>query len=239
MNISKKYKKLRPKPKLSQCIQKLWITENYRRSLKSMERPKPNLSQLPQKLRITENYQRPLTSRECLNRPYQADLLYSLSCYFRPVLLRIEYLEFKTEDMCDKAVDEYPYNLRYVPDCFNTQEMCVKAFNVNPYNFEYIPGRFKTQEMCSDKFHFSDEVDDIPDWFITLEMIEIVSRPCCARCDFEFDEWFNGYKERKAQKSQIRDELMPIAWHPDRVIDWCFDEEEKKDLMRVWGSVEL
>ena len=37
MNISKKYKKLRPKPKLSQCTQKLWITENYRRSLKSME----------------------------------------------------------------------------------------------------------------------------------------------------------------------------------------------------------
>ena len=120
MNISKKYKKLRPKPKLSQCTQKLWITENYRRSLKSMGRPKPNLSQLPQKLRITENYQRPLTSRECLNRPYQADLL-TLSCYFRPVLLRIEYLEFKTEEMCVKAVDANPYYLKYVPDRYITQ----------------------------------------------------------------------------------------------------------------------
>ena len=190
---------------------------------------------------------------------------------------------FKTQEMCDKAIDEYPYNLGYVPDCFKTQEMCVKA---NPYNFDYIPDRLKTQEMCdkavdeypynlgyvpdrfktqemcsdkfhfsdevddipdrlktqemcSDKFHFSDEVDDIPDWFITLEMIEIFSRPCCAGCDFEFDDWFNGYKERKAQKAQIRDELMPIAWHPDRVIDWCFDEDEKKDLKRLWCSVEL
>ena len=231
MNISKKYKKLRPKPKLSQCTQKLWITENYRRSLKSMERPKPNLSQLPQKLRITENYQRPLTSRECLNRPYQADLLYALSCYSRPVLLRIEYLEFKTEEMCVKAIDS--------PDKFKTQNMCDKAFDRSHSSFMYIPDCFKTQEMCSDKFHFSDEVDDIPDWFITLEMIAIVSRPCCARCDFEFDEWFNGYKERKAQKAQIKAELLPIAWHPDRVIDWCFDEEEKKDLMRLWGSVDL
>ena len=145
----------------------------------------------------------------------------------------------KTQEMCDKAVDEYPYNLGYVPDRFKTQEMCVKAFNVNPLKFEYIPDRLKTQEMCSDKFHFSDEVDDIPDWFITLEMIGIFSRPCCAGCDFEFDDWFNGYKERKAQKAQIRDELMPIAWHPDRVIDWCFDEEEKKDLKLLWGSVEL
>ena len=113
-----------------------------------------------------------------------------------------------------------------------TQELCDKAFDRSHSSFVYIPDCFKTQEMCSDKFN-----DDIPDWFITLEMIEIVSRPCCARCDFEFDEWFNGYKERKAQKAQIRDEVMPIAWHPDRVIDWCFDEEEKRLCGVIKSSV--
>ena len=25
----------------------------------------------------------------------------------------------------------------------------------------------------------------------------------------------------------IHEELLPVAWHPDRVYDWCFDEEEK------------
>ena len=25
-------------------------------------------------------------------------------------------------------------------------------------------------------------------------------------------------------------ELLPIAWHPDRVLDWCFDEDEKRDF---------
>ena len=25
-------------------------------------------------------------------------------------------------------------------------------------------------------------------------------------------------------------ELLPIAWHPDRVIDWCIDEDEKRDF---------
>ena len=144
--------------------------------------------------------------------------------------------KFKTQNMCDKAVDEYPYNLRYVPDCFITQEMCVKAFNVNPYNFEYIPDRLKTQEMCSDVYDNCScpITDDIPDWFITPEMIEN-SDGCCDSCD----DKFHGYKERKAQKAQIKDELTPIAWHPDRVINWCFDEEEKKDLKRLWGSVEL
>ena len=35
----------------------------------------------------------------------------------------------------------------------------------------------------------------------------------------------------------LRDELAPIAWHPDRVIDWCFDEDEKRDLKRLWGML--
>ena len=142
---------------------------------------------------------------------------------------------FKTQAMCDKAVDKKPYYLKYVPDMFISKEMCAKAFSVNPYNFEYMPDRFKNQEMCSDKYNYSREVDDIPDWFITQEMIEN-SDGCCASRNNELHDWLNGYKERKAQKAQIKDELTPSAWHPDRVIDWCFDEEEKKDLKRFWGE---
>ena len=103
-----------------------------------------------------------------------------------------------------------------------TQEMCVKAFNVNPYNynFEYIPDRLKTQEMCSDVYDNCScpITDDIPDCFITPEMIAN-SDGCCDSCD----DKFHGYKERKAQKAQIKDELTPIAWHPDRVINlWSY-----------------
>ena len=25
-------------------------------------------------------------------------------------------------------------------------------------------------------------------------------------------------------------ELLPIAWHPDRYLDWCLDEDEKRDF---------
>ena len=41
-------------------------------------------------------------------------------------------------------------------------------------------------------------------------------------------EWYDGYKKRKAQKARIKDELIRIAWHPDRVIDWCMSEDEKR-----------
>ena len=41
-------------------------------------------------------------------------------------------------------------------------------------------------------------------------------------------KWYDDYKKRKAQKAQIKKELMLIAWHPDRVVDWCMSEDEKR-----------
>ena len=52
----------------------------------------------------------------------------------------------------------------------------------------------------------------------------------------KINKWIKEYKERKAQKTQIKYELAPIAWHPDRVIDWCFDEDEKRDLKVLWSK---
>ena len=37
----------------------------------------------------------------------------------------------------------------------------------------------------------------------------------------ELIKWYDGYQKRKTQKAQIKYELMSIAWHPDRVMDWC------------------
>ena len=31
-----------------------------------------------------------------------------------------------------------------------------------------------------------------------------------------------------AQKAQINEERLPIAGHPNRVMDWCTSEDEKK-----------
>ena len=34
--------------------------------------------------------------------------------------------------------------------------------------------------------------------------------------------------KRKAQKASIKKELMPSAWHPDRVNDWYKSEDKKR-----------
>ena len=34
--------------------------------------------------------------------------------------------------MCNKAVDNYPHALEFVPECYTTQKICDKAFNTYP-----------------------------------------------------------------------------------------------------------
>ena len=35
-------------------------------------------------------------------------------------------------------------------------------------------------------------------------------------------------KNQKAQKASIKEELMPITWHPSRCWDWCVPKDEKR-----------
>lgn len=42
-------------------------------------------------------------------------------------------------------------------------------------------------------------------------------------------------RERNVERCKtVKEELMAATWHPDRMIHWCWDEEEKKK----WGSFE-
>ena len=49
-----------------------------------------------------------------------------------------------------------------------------------------------------------------------------------------FCRWYDGYKKRKAQKAKMKEELVPVAWHPSRWLDWCMSEDEKSDVKKLW-----
>ena len=46
--------------------------------------------------------------------------------------------------------------------------------------------------------------------------------------------WYDGYQKQNAQKAQIKEKLIPIAWHPNRVIDWCMSGDEKERRSNGW-----
>ena len=52
--------------------------------------------------------------------------------------------------------------------------------------------------------------------------------------DDDIIEWYEGHLKRKAQKVKIKDELMPIAWHPSRWWDRCIPEDEKKETEKLF-----
>ena len=52
------------------------------------------------------------------------------------------------------------------------------------------------------------------------------------RCIFPYNDddlikWYEGCKKWKAQKASIKEELIPIVWHPSKWWDWCVPEGEK------------
>ena len=65
----------------------------------------------------------------------------------------------------------------------------------------------------------------VPDWFVTQQQFDIwYDNDYVYNNDNEIIEWYKDYEKRKAQKAKIKEELLPIAWHPDRVMNWCFSE---------------
>ena len=48
----------------------------------------------------------------------------------------------------NKAVDNYPPALEFVPECHKTQKMCDKAIDIYTSTIKFVPECFMTHEMC-------------------------------------------------------------------------------------------
>ena len=131
--------------------------------------------------------------------------------------------------MCDKAFEEDPGLLWPVPGQCKTQEMCDKAVEEGLGLLEYVPDHLKRQSMCDKAFQENALcLQYIPGWFVTQEQRDLWGDDDYYYDDDEFIEWYEGYQKRKAQKAKIKKELLPIAWSPDRIMNWCMSEDEKR-----------
>ena len=124
--------------------------------------------------------------------------------------------------MCERAVENEPYNLKFVPDHFKMQGICDKAVTDDPRTLLFVPDWFVSREgvaMYYDNIEYCDDDDGDDD----------------DDDEDNFFKWYDGYKKQKAQKASIKEELMPIAWHPSRWWDWCVPEDEKKETEKLWA----
>ena len=75
----------------------------------------------------------------------------------------------------------------------------------------------------------------ISDWFVTEQQIKIWHDDAYYCNDDRLISWYKGHLKQKAQKTKIKDKLMPIAWHPSRYWDWYMSEKEKKETEKLWA----
>ena len=115
-----------------------------------------------------------------------------------------------TQEMCRNVVENDPYTLNFVPDHFHMQEICDKTVGDDPSSLQYVRNWFVTREQ-------------IQMWYDKGEYYD------------NFFKWYEGYEKRKAQETSIKEELLPIEWHPDRVKDWYMSEDEKQETEKLWG----
>ena len=88
--------------------------------------------------------------------------------------------------------------------------------------------------MCNEAVHGGSwNLRHVPDWFVTKQQIKLWHDDAYYCNDDRLIRRSNRYKRRKAQKTLIKEELMPIAWHPS-YWDWCMSGEEKKETEKLW-----
>ena len=130
--------------------------------------------------------------------------------------------------MCDKDVDDCLAVLKFVPDWFVTSKMIKELFtalyadeNILYFNEHFGNVVFSCNEMnilnvdlnninLDDTKYEEDDPDTI---------IHIIVLACHIK-----------YEKRKELKKKISEELMPIAWHPNRWWNFCVSEDEKKEI---------
>ena len=142
--------------------------------------------------------------------------------------------------MCDEAMRNNPYMLRHVANHFKTEEMCDDAVEASPWQLKYIPDQYKTQKMCDEVvIDDSSSLQYVPDWFVISDWVHMWYVDTEYR-DYDdevnFFKWYDSYKKRKTQKASIKDELLPVAWHPLRHWNWCMPEDEKKKRQKNCGN---
>ena len=132
----------------------------------------------------------------------------------------------KIQEMCNEAVRRRPCTPVLVPDHLKTQGMCDRAVDCSLWRLYDVPDYLKTQEMCNQAVRRHPFLlQFVPDWFVLQGQLRLLDN---YKGYDKLVEWYKGYKKRKAQKANIKEELLPIAWHPNRVMDWCMPEDEKR-----------
>ena len=109
------------------------------------------------------------------------------SCQYLSFYIKFVPDCYKTQEICDKAVNRCFLPFIHIHDWYKTEEKCHSNISEDPFSIMSCPYKYKTQRMCDDV------VDDclaawkfVSDWFVTSKMLEKFDNALHANGDILF-----------------------------------------------------
>ena len=159
--------------------------------------------------------------------------------------------KYITQRMCDKAVDEDLFLIVYCPDKYVTQKMCDEIVDYSLTLLKLIPNWFVTSKMIIKPFtalyadqnicYFNEDSGEAAFSCSEMGIVDIDLNNISLGDKFDEDDpdtiilmrglaWHIKFRKREEHKKELREELIPVAWHPNRWWDWCMSEDEKNEI---------
>ena len=131
--------------------------------------------------------------------------------------------------MCDKAVDNYPHELEFVPECYKTKRMCDKIVSEDPFKLKYCHDRYNFQEMRNKAVDdFLPALKFVSDWFATSKIVKRLLTELYADDNILFfDEYAGDAIFCCNQMDILRVDLNDIN------LDDNYNEDDRKTIIHI------
>lgn len=135
-------------------------------------------------------------------------------------------IESSPEENFYKVIELYPHGLVPERPWFKFFRDCAEQ----PW-FEEILHSDKNQQRIKDSIAFLHKLPIISNRISLLGILE----------SGRLEDWleatkYSRYDVLKSRLAPMKDELLSIAWIPERFMRWCLDEEEKSRIRSVWAT---
>ena len=154
--------------------------------------------------------------------------------------------QYKTQEMCITVVSECASLIAYCPDKYKNVWWscwcCLAALKLVPDWFvtsKNIEKIFTATYTDENILYFNEGPGDAI--FNSNGRVILNIDLNNINLDNNFDEddndtiilirllaWHIKFEKRKELEKELSEELMPLAWHPNRWWDWCMSKDEKK-----------
>ena len=122
--------------------------------------------------------------------------------------------------MCKETVSNTPAVLFLIPDNLKTQDMCNEALEVDPWSLYYIPITLRHKKYVMRPLRQTLLLCSL--LLIGLLLNNNKMHGLMMTIGITMMILLSGtrvIKKRKSEKAKIKEELIPITWHPSRYCD--------------------